>query len=516
MRDGATQALSVHIVEERQPRMTPPRRNPKGAWSCTAVARCSSSTICNDIASSSRLALPVQAPCAQPLLYSDRLLVLCLIVADIGVTAGGQALPADAARTGLTQTDPESVGLLASQLKHIDEVSSRPFRPMRFPAPSCSWHGMAGSHISRRSGTGPSNPDRKTMTTDTIFDMASMTKVMVTAPSIILLAEDRILVLDDKVKRFLPNFTGGGKDSVTLLPALNSLFGFAAGFRSSKQWSQDARKRSKSSGRNKHRYKPRESLCLQRPRTLRWRSRFGPISGETLAAFATAAHFCTTRHDTIPVFIHLPGSVPRIAPTESRQNIEVFERRTCRWRRWTGSCAVKCTILRPGGSAASPAIRTLFQRTQITIFAQMFLDQGRVRVVASCPPSIQAMTTLDPPPMQRIVRGYGCGSRSIFFAAPAIFLREGLWTYQFHRHLPVGSSADRLLSSSFSPTGCILTEAKTSATCAEPLRTLSRPPFPICSERPICSRPPSPMGYFACFRGIKRRKVCAAAFDIKK
>ena len=43
-------------------------------------------------------------------------------------------------------------------------------------------------------------------------------------------------------------------------------------------------------------------------------------------------------------------------------------------------------------------------------------------------------------------------------------------------------------SSSFSPTGCTLTEAKTSTTFAEPLRTLSRLPFPIYSKRPSAAR----------------------------
>ena len=44
----------------------------------------------------------------------ESILALCLIFSGIGLSAGGQALSAEAARKGLTQTDPESVGLIAS------------------------------------------------------------------------------------------------------------------------------------------------------------------------------------------------------------------------------------------------------------------------------------------------------------------------------------------------------------------------------------------------------------------
>ena len=88
------------------------------------------------------------------------------------------------------------------------------------------------------------------MTTDTLFDMASMTKVMVTAPSIMLLAEEGILRLEDKVKRYLSNFTGGGKDGYLSASSLNSLSKVLRRWISIVQNSgPDTRKRSKSSAK---------------------------------------------------------------------------------------------------------------------------------------------------------------------------------------------------------------------------------------------------------------------------
>ncbi|MEZ5392806.1 MAG: DUF1343 domain-containing protein [Bryobacterales bacterium] len=52
-------------------------------------------------------------------------------------------------------------------------------------------------------------PSREPMRLDTIFDCASLTKVVVTAPSILMLIEDGRLRLDEKVTKYLPGFRGG-------------------------------------------------------------------------------------------------------------------------------------------------------------------------------------------------------------------------------------------------------------------------------------------------------------------
>lgn len=55
-------------------------------------------------------------------------------------------------------------------------------------------------------------PSREPMTVDTIFDIASLTKVVATTPSIMKLFEAGKLRLDDPVTNYLPDFQGGKSD----------------------------------------------------------------------------------------------------------------------------------------------------------------------------------------------------------------------------------------------------------------------------------------------------------------
>lgn len=59
-------------------------------------------------------------------------------------------------------------------------------------------------------------PSELPMTAGTVFDLASLTKVVVTAPSIMLLVEQGKLRLDDPVARHLPSFAKNGKERITV------------------------------------------------------------------------------------------------------------------------------------------------------------------------------------------------------------------------------------------------------------------------------------------------------------
>jgi CubicO group peptidase (beta-lactamase class C family) len=61
-------------------------------------------------------------------------------------------------------------------------------------------------------------PAPEAMTEDTIFDIASLTKAIATAPAVMKLVEQARLQLDDRVQQHIPEFTGNGKAQVTLRP----------------------------------------------------------------------------------------------------------------------------------------------------------------------------------------------------------------------------------------------------------------------------------------------------------
>ena len=59
-------------------------------------------------------------------------------------------------------------------------------------------------------------PQREAMTVDTIFDVASLTKPIATASSVMVLLERGMLRLDDPVARYIPEFGANGKEQVTI------------------------------------------------------------------------------------------------------------------------------------------------------------------------------------------------------------------------------------------------------------------------------------------------------------
>lgn len=61
--------------------------------------------------------------------------------------------------------------------------------------------------------------------TDTIFDIASLTKVIATAPAILKLAEEKRLSLVDPVTRWFPEFAGKGKDDLLVMNLLTHTSG---------------------------------------------------------------------------------------------------------------------------------------------------------------------------------------------------------------------------------------------------------------------------------------------------
>ena len=77
--------------------------------------------------------------------------------------------------------------------------------------------GHAGEVVYQRAaGHRMTVPERRPMGEDTIFDLASVTKPLATASSVLHLIERGLLSLQDPVSRFLPEFSGEEKDAATI------------------------------------------------------------------------------------------------------------------------------------------------------------------------------------------------------------------------------------------------------------------------------------------------------------
>lgn len=88
---------------------------------------------------------------------------------------------------------------------------------------------LVGNHdgvlLERACGRMSYAPDARPMTVDAIFDIASLTKVVATAPAILKLAEERRLSLVDPAVKWFPEFAGRGKDDLLVMNLLTHTSG---------------------------------------------------------------------------------------------------------------------------------------------------------------------------------------------------------------------------------------------------------------------------------------------------
>lgn len=79
-------------------------------------------------------------------------------------------------------------------------------------------------------------PANEAMTEDTIFDAASLTKVVACTPAVMLLVERGKIDVEEKVTQYLPEFTGGGKEAITIRHLLTHTSGLRPGIETKSDW----------------------------------------------------------------------------------------------------------------------------------------------------------------------------------------------------------------------------------------------------------------------------------------
>ncbi len=120
------------------------------------------------------------------------------------------------AQLALGQTPPDSVGMRASQLAFIDDAVAAEIAKNQLPGAVVAV-GRQGKIVWRRAyGNRALQPAPEPMTADTIFDLASLTKVVATATSVMILVERGKVRLGDAVARYIPEFAAAGKRNITI------------------------------------------------------------------------------------------------------------------------------------------------------------------------------------------------------------------------------------------------------------------------------------------------------------
>jgi CubicO group peptidase (beta-lactamase class C family) len=331
----------------------------------------------------------------------------CLILAGTALILRSPELCGQTAPRRLVQVDPQAAGLLPSCLAYVDGAVEQAIGRGEIPGAVvlAARHGQIA--YLKAFGNRSVQPATEPMTDDTIFDMSSLTKVMATVPSIMILAENGRVRLADKASRYLPRFTGGGKEAITVGQLLTHYSGLPGDFDRSRRWSgypaameELYKVKTVSEPGTEFLYSDINFIALGEI--------VRSVSGQTLDAYSRDNVFIPLgMRDTL--FRPPENLIGRIAPTESRRNtLRYFLKQLPdeSLDRILRGEVHDPTAWRMGGVAGHAGLFSTAQ--DLAIYAQMLLNRGTYggRRILS-PGTVDAMTCPQSPGESPQVRGYG-------------------------------------------------------------------------------------------------------------
>lgn len=145
-------------------------------------------------------------------------------------------LLAQSALAQLRIARPESVAVSSAGLARMDALIAEDIANKRLPG-AVVLVGRKGQIVWRKAyGNRALEPSREAMTADTIFDLASLTKIVATATSIMILVERGKLRLADPLSLYIPELKGEGRDRITIEQLLTHVSGYAPDFDLRERW----------------------------------------------------------------------------------------------------------------------------------------------------------------------------------------------------------------------------------------------------------------------------------------
>jgi uncharacterized protein YbbC (DUF1343 family)/CubicO group peptidase (beta-lactamase class C family) len=144
-----------------------------------------------------------------------------------------------AAAATLPAVQPAKVAVAADRLAFIDGVVAEAIERKELPGAVVLVARRGGVVWRKAYGARAVVPQREAMTADTIFDLASLTKVLATATSVMILVERGRVRLTDSVSLYIPELKGEGREKITVEQLLTHRSGYAPDFDLGEPWSGD-------------------------------------------------------------------------------------------------------------------------------------------------------------------------------------------------------------------------------------------------------------------------------------
>ncbi len=297
----------------------------------------------------------------------------------------------------LPVADPAAVGMSVERLSKVDSVVREAIERGEEPG-AVVLVAHRGSIVYRKAfGYRALVPSPEPMTEDTIFDAASLTKVIATATSVMILVEDGKLSFTDTVASHIPDFAQNEKGKVTVLNLLTHYSGLRPDLDLDEPWVGYDTAISLAC-KEKLVALPGEKFIYSDINYFLLADIVQRVSGQTLNDFARERIFG-------PLGMKDTGFRPdlsligRIAPSEPRDRVMLR------------GTVHDPTSFRMGGVAGHAGLFTTVD--DLAVFSQMLLGQGTfdgVRILS--PLGVFTMTTPQSPVGMTALRGIGFDIRS--------------------------------------------------------------------------------------------------------
>jgi len=235
-------------------------------------------------------------------------------------------------------------------------------------------------------------PTEEPMTEDTIFDAASLTKVVACTPAIMLLVERGQLSLDDHVVKYIPEFTGDGKEQVTIRQLITHVSGLRPDISLKPDWSGTAAA-IQLACEEKLANPPGEKLVYSDTGPILLGEIVRRVTGQPLDQFVRSEIYVPLGM-TDTGFNPPKAKLDRIAPTEVENGVPVR------------GVVHDPRARRMGGVAGHAGL--FFTASDLARYARMLLNGGELDGVRIFKPeTVKLMTSVQTPPNIQGRRGIG-------------------------------------------------------------------------------------------------------------
>lgn len=275
-----------------------------------------------------------------------------------------------------------------SHLNLLDPIVQEAIRTRQIPgAVLLVWHD--GQVVYRKAlGQRSLEPRHEAMTVGTIFDLASMTKVIATTPAVMQLVQKGMIKVNDPVAKYIPEFAQNGKDEITVRQLLTHFSGLPEDLDHSHPW-EGKETAFRMAFAEKPIYAPGAKFLYSDINFIVLEALVERVSGLPLDQYCQQNIFAPLAM-THTRFLPPATWLPKIAPTQFDEHDKMLR-----------GVVHDPTARRMGGVAGHAGLFSTAD--DLSKFAQFLLNGGPVL----SPLLIEKMTTPQQPPTSSVLRGFG-------------------------------------------------------------------------------------------------------------